>query len=78
MATMKAVRIHTFGGPEVLSLDEVPLPEPHDDEVTLKVCAASVNGVATSPARDWQGDVRNRRRGSQWAADGIQPLRAEE
>jgi NADPH:quinone reductase-like Zn-dependent oxidoreductase len=45
MATMKAVRIHTFGGPEVLSLEEVPLPQPRDDEVTLKVCAASVNPV---------------------------------
>ncbi|TIM22753.1 MAG: NADP-dependent oxidoreductase, partial [Mesorhizobium sp.] len=42
---MKAVRIHTFGGPEVLSLDEVPLPQPRDDEVTLKVCAASVNPI---------------------------------
>ncbi|MER8827756.1 NADP-dependent oxidoreductase [Mesorhizobium sp. M0938] len=42
---MKAVRIHTFGGPEVLSLDEVPVPQPRDDEVTLKICAASVNPV---------------------------------
>lgn len=45
MATMKAVRVHRFGGPEVLSLDDVPMPQPHDDEVTLKVCAASVNPV---------------------------------
>ncbi|MER8366356.1 NADP-dependent oxidoreductase [Mesorhizobium sp. M0991] len=45
MITMKAVRIHDFGGPEVLSLDDVPLPQPRDDEVTLKVCAASVNPV---------------------------------
>ncbi|MER9327874.1 NADP-dependent oxidoreductase [Mesorhizobium sp. M0488] len=45
MATIKAVRVHTFGGPEVLSLDEVPMPQPRDDEVTLKVYAASVNPV---------------------------------
>lgn len=45
MATMKAVRIHDYGGPEVLSLDEVQFPEPHDDEVVLKVHAASVNPV---------------------------------
>ncbi|MER9875488.1 NADP-dependent oxidoreductase [Mesorhizobium sp. M0195] len=45
MITMKAVRIHDFGGPEVLSLDAVPLAQPHDDEVTLKVYAASVNPV---------------------------------
>lgn len=45
MATIKAVRVHTFGGPEVLSLDEVPMPQPRDDEVTLRVYAASVNPV---------------------------------
>lgn len=42
---MKAVRIHAYGGPEVLSLDEVPFPQPSDDEVVLKVHAASVNPV---------------------------------
>jgi NADPH:quinone reductase-like Zn-dependent oxidoreductase len=45
MVTVKAVRIHAFGGPEVLSLDDIPFPEPHDDEVVLKVCASSVNPV---------------------------------
>lgn len=45
MATMKAVRLHAFGGPEVLSLDEVELPQPRDDEVVLRVCASSVNPV---------------------------------
>jgi NADPH:quinone reductase-like Zn-dependent oxidoreductase len=45
MATMRAVRIHSFGGPEVLRLDEVPRPEPEQDEVLIRIKAASVNPV---------------------------------
>jgi NADPH:quinone reductase-like Zn-dependent oxidoreductase len=45
MTTMKAVRIHRFGGPEVLTLDDVPWPQPKDDEVLVRVHAASVNPV---------------------------------
>jgi NADPH:quinone reductase-like Zn-dependent oxidoreductase len=42
---MKAVRIHQFGGPDVLTIDEVDVPQPQDDEVLLRVAAASVNPV---------------------------------
>lgn len=42
---MKAVRIHRFGGPEVLTYDDLPVPEPRDGEVVVRVCAASVNPV---------------------------------
>jgi NADPH:quinone reductase-like Zn-dependent oxidoreductase len=42
---MKAVRMHDFGGPEVLSVDEVAAPEPGPGEVLIKVRAASVNPV---------------------------------
>lgn len=45
MATMHAMRIHSFGGPEVLQLDEVPRPEPERDEVLVRIKAASVNPV---------------------------------
>ncbi len=45
MATMHAVRIHSFGGPEVLQLDEVPRPEPERDEVLVRIKAASVNPI---------------------------------
>ncbi len=45
MTTMKAIRIHRFGGPEVLTLDDVPWPQPKDDEVLVRVHAASVNPV---------------------------------
>jgi NADPH:quinone reductase-like Zn-dependent oxidoreductase len=45
MNTMKAVRIHEFGGPEVLRVEEVPIPQPQADEVLVKIHAASVNPV---------------------------------
>jgi NADPH:quinone reductase-like Zn-dependent oxidoreductase len=42
---MKAVRIHSFGGPEVLRLEDVPKPRPANDEVLIKVRAAGVNPI---------------------------------
>jgi NADPH:quinone reductase-like Zn-dependent oxidoreductase len=41
--TMKAIRLHEFGGPEVLRYDEVPIPEPKPGEVLVRVHAAGVN-----------------------------------
>lgn len=40
---MKAIRVHAFGGPEVMQLDELPVPVPAADEILLKVYASSVN-----------------------------------
>jgi NADPH:quinone reductase-like Zn-dependent oxidoreductase len=45
---MKAVRIHQYGGREVLSIDDVPVPDIAPDEVLVRVVAASVNPV------DWK------------------------
>lgn len=39
---MKAVRIHRFGSPEVISIDEVPKPEPGPGEVVVRIKAAGV------------------------------------
>jgi NADPH:quinone reductase-like Zn-dependent oxidoreductase len=39
---MKAVRIHRFGPPEVISLDDVPRPEPSRGEVVVRVNAAGI------------------------------------
>ncbi|WP_261561425.1 NADP-dependent oxidoreductase [Frankia tisae] len=41
--TMKAIRLHDFGGPEVLRYDEVPIPELKPGEVLVHVRAVGVN-----------------------------------
>jgi NADPH:quinone reductase-like Zn-dependent oxidoreductase len=42
---MKAIRIHRFGGPEALQLDDVPIPRPGEGELLVRIHAASVNPV---------------------------------
>ena len=42
---MKAVRIHDFGTPDVLQVEEVATPQPGKGEVLVRVSAASVNPV---------------------------------
>jgi NADPH:quinone reductase len=42
MASMRAVAIDHFGGPEVLSLRDVPMPEPGPDQVLVRVKSAGV------------------------------------
>ena len=44
---MKAIRIHQFGGPEVLQYEDVPEPAPKPGEALLKVEAAGVNFIDT-------------------------------
>lgn len=54
---MKALVIHSFGRPEVLKYEEVPRPEPNDDQLLVRVAAAAVNPVDTAVR---QGYMRNR------------------
>jgi len=42
---MRAIGYHTYGSPDVLKLEEVQKPVPQDDEVLVKVHAASVNAA---------------------------------
>src|SRR3954465_9904043 len=46
--TMKAVRIHAFGGPEVLRYEDAPRPEPRANQMLVRIRAAGVNPV------DWK------------------------
>ena len=45
MATMKAIRIHEFGGPDKLVYEDAPKPEPKDGEVLIKIAASGINPV---------------------------------
>ena len=46
-ATMQAIQIQQFGGPEVLTLHEIATPQPASDELLVRVHAAGVNPVDT-------------------------------
>ena len=48
MTTMKSVRMHEYGGPEVLKYEDAPRPEPAGGEVLVRVHAAAINPV------DWK------------------------
>jgi NADPH:quinone reductase len=44
---MKAIRIHTFGEPEVMQLEAVPDPQPGPGQVVVRMHAVGVNPVET-------------------------------
>jgi NADPH2:quinone reductase len=54
--TMRAVRYHQHGGPEVLQLDDVPIPVPAAGQVLVEIEAIGANAI----------DTVLRRGGSQW------------
>jgi NADPH:quinone reductase-like Zn-dependent oxidoreductase len=52
---MKAVRIQRFGGPELVALEDVPVPVPGAGEILVHVRAA---GVAPWDALIREGDSK--------------------
>ena len=48
MENMKAIRIHNYGGPEMLRFEDAPRPTPGSGELLITVHAASVNAI------DWK------------------------
>ena len=43
MESMKAVRIHGYGGPEVLTYEDAPRPTPAEGEVLIRIYCTTVN-----------------------------------
>ncbi len=54
---MKAIRIHSYGTPDVLKLEEIPKPSISDDEVLIKVHATGINPM---DYKIRQGDMESR------------------
>ena len=44
---MRAIRVHEFGDPDVLRLEEVPVPAPVEGEIVVRIQAAGVNPYET-------------------------------
>ena len=45
---LKAIRIHEFGGPDILKYEDIPEPQPGSGEIRIRVIAAGVNPM------DWK------------------------
>ena len=44
---MKAMRIHRHGGPEVMQLEDIPVPDPGPGEALVEIHFSGVNFVDT-------------------------------
>jgi len=42
---MRAIRVHEFGGPEAMRLEELPIPKPGDGQALVRIEAAGVNFI---------------------------------
>lgn len=66
--TMKAVRLHAFGGPEVLTYEDGPKPDVRPGEVLVRVRAVGLNPP------DWYLRDGYRALPPEWRPDGDFPL----
>jgi NADPH2:quinone reductase len=44
---MRAIRVHEFGGPEAMRLEELPTPKPGDGQALVRIEAAGLNYIDT-------------------------------
>ncbi|HWY58208.1 MAG TPA: hypothetical protein VNZ03_27330 [Terriglobales bacterium] len=42
---MKAIQVKQTGGPEVLQLTDLPIPQPKPNEAVVKIAASGVNFI---------------------------------
>jgi NADPH:quinone reductase-like Zn-dependent oxidoreductase len=55
-STIKAMRMHAYGGPEQLQLEDIERPQPAADEILIQVDSASVNPVDWKLREGWLKD----------------------
>ena len=77
---MKAVAFSEFGGPEVLQVADLPVPEPGAGEVRVRVAAATVNptdiGMRSGGRAAELAEVSSRRTSRAWSWPGTVDARA--
>jgi NADPH:quinone reductase-like Zn-dependent oxidoreductase len=56
MAAMKAVVIHTPGGPEVLKIEQLPIPTPKPGQVLIQIKAFGLNRSELFTRQGHSGD----------------------
>ena len=54
---MRAVVVREFGGPDMLEIAEVPVPEPGRGQVRIQVAAAGVNPVDMATRAGWMNEL---------------------
>src|SRR3954466_14672053 len=45
VATMQAIRVHQYGGPEAMELEQLPVPTPGPGQALVRVAASGVNFI---------------------------------
>jgi NADPH:quinone reductase len=65
---MKAIRIHAYGGPEVMQLEDLPTPAPGPGEALVRIHAAGVNFIDVQRRR---GELVGQAFYSRHASDGL-------
>lgn len=56
-AVMRAARVHEYGGADVISVEDAPMPQPEAGEVLIRVAATSFNPSETGMRAGWLRDV---------------------
>ena len=54
---MRAVRVHGYGGPEVLRVEEMPIPTPGPGQVRVRVVAGGVNPLDWKVREGWVKEI---------------------
>ena len=54
---MRAVRVHGYGGPEVLRVEEMPIPTPGPGQVRVRVIAGGVNPLDWKVREGWVKEI---------------------